>query len=316
VICHVEYIKALQNALESIVDSMKQTDQDIPQAFSRLRTVFFEKKRSEYENKNIFHDLSVMKNRIQTGQYAETDFIQRNRFDTGRRTEEFLRYMEGYIHQSEQWATILKPILRRGDVQTITDICPGWAPKIELALIKLGYTGNITVFDKSHHPIKHLLSMISLFKPLYTISEKTGNVLSTTKKPQSDLTVCNHIVDDLLFSVYADATGIPLNQLYLDENMYIQATEKISHSRKITASFPELFVQRINQFIPLHGIFVMMHYPGMTESSLQLKPWIIFCNSLIQNIYMEFLSAGYTHIQKQKFHKKTPEVFILQKNKH
>jgi hypothetical protein len=223
--------------------------------------------------------------------------------------------MQGYITQSNKWSEILKPILKRNNIQTITDVCPGWAPKIELALTSLGYTGTVTIFDKNNHSTKQLQSMITSFKPLYTIMEKTGDVLSKSRKPQSNLTVCNHIIDDVMLSMYARSAGTPLDQIYLTEQLYIRATHEIVHREKMFDDFPDLFVERIDQFVPYNGIFIMMHYPGLTESSLRLKPWITFCHAMINNIHTKFLTTHYKQLDVRGVYQKTPDLFILQKLK-
>jgi hypothetical protein len=79
--------------------------------------------------------------------------------------------------------------------------------------------------------------------------------------------------------------------------------------------FPDLFVERIDQFVPYNGIFIMMHYPGLTESSLRLKPWITFCHAMINNIHTKFLTTHYKQLDVRGVYQKTPDLFILQKLK-
>lgn len=233
-----------------------------------------------------------MYSRIIGRQYVETDFVDRNRFDAGRRTEEFFRYLEGYIKQSKRWERILKPVLAHTHITSITEICPGWAPKIELALGRLAYTGSITLFDENLTSMKKLEDFAHFFYPELQIHTKTGNVFSKTKKPQSDLTVCNHIIDDLVLSLYTTNTRMQLYDLYESENIFIQATQNISKNHQLITQAAETITASLLRFIKKDSLLIIAQYPGLTETSLHLTSWIQCIHTVATNVYILLTQKG------------------------
>lgn len=266
-------------------NSIIKTAQDISK-FVRHNTL------TSFEQKNVQRDIDIMYSRIIGRQYVETDFVDRNRFDAGRRTEEFFQYMEGYIQQSKRWENILKQMLTQHKISSITDICPGWAPKIELALGHLQYTGSVTLYDQDTKAMKRLTSFIHNFCPNLRIRSHKGNVLSKTAKPQGDLTVCNHIIDDIILSLYARNERIPLHTLYKSEASFIQITQRISNNPTFIKKAAESIAISLLRFLKKDSHCIIAQYPGLTESSLELITWIQQIKTVTKDIVATIKNEG------------------------
>lgn len=239
---------------------------------------------SSFEEKNILRDLEILNKRAMSGQYKETDFLQRNRFDAGRRTEEFFHYIEGYIEQSKRWERILKPVLAENHITSITDICPGWAPKIELALGHLEFTGTITLFDQDATAMKKLKNFTHYFYPSINLVQHKGDVFSNAKKPHSDLIVANHIIDDLILSLYTKKYRIHLETLYASEKSFIQTTNDICTNQTFLREATNTIIYALHQFVSPTNMLVIRQYPGLTEASIGLTKWIKCIAKITQEI--------------------------------
>lgn len=280
----------------------------------KIETLLAQGRFSDFEQKNITHDLQRVFEKLSSGLYRESHFIDRSGFDSGIRTEEFFHYLEGYVSQSKNWARILNGLLKVYQPNNIMDMCPGWAPKIELALLSLKYDKTVYLFDRSANSLKKLKSFVETFSPQYRLRLKTGDFFSNQQKPKSSMVVANHILDDLLLSLMAKRVGVPLSQLYATEGSFVQITKQIMQEKTITETFPDLFYRQMNQFISPKGVFVMVHYPGLTESTLALRQWIKFCHTLFKECMQIFLQHGYRDITKTlTVPSRHQQIFAIQK---
>lgn len=240
---------------------------------------------------NLNHDLDFLLQRLRAGAFAETDFAGRNLFDIPRRTREFFRYFFGYYAQAQTWAAILAEC-NLSQAERVIDLCPGWAPKIEWALQKLGYTGEVVIYDKSASALENVGAFMELFSPAYTLRRVQGD-LQDEHKPVASVVVANHVIDDVLLSHFADLWGYDQNTLYESEKTYAELALRIAAAEPERKNFQEKLFSELMSFVAPGGIFIATHYPSLTEEFLGLTSWTKTCADMLLALRAHFVEAGF-----------------------
>lgn len=233
------------------------------------------------EKNNIQRDLQLISSAINSGEYLSTEMLNRNRFDTQKRTYEFFTYIEGYYNQAKQWQTILQQIITE-NTQTVLDIGPGFSPKIELALQRLDFKGKVSVLDKSSAALsglKKFLALMSIPFDLDVICED----LYAVQQRSFDLVAANHLFDDLLLDGFCSDHNRPIVDIYENEANLVSITNDIicnfdfeNLSQKLSQSFPRLVSEG--------GHLLFRHYQGITEMALNLESWFEFTTSFFEKV--------------------------------
>lgn len=267
-------------------------EQNISKILKRLLITLSKKKFSSFELGNLEHDLAAVEARLEAGHYAHSDFIARNTYDIPRRTEEFLVYLQGYHEIAQIWAKVLKPIITE-NTKCVLDLCPGWAPKIELALHNLAFSGTVQMWDVDLSSTKRAMDYMKLFKPNYDLQQVGTNLLSGDSQIKSDLIVANHIIDDLLLYKFCMRNKIELSSLYGSESLLIAATEGIITDKKIQKEISSRLVSVVDTTLSKGGFFVISQYAGLFEKANHLDNWILFCKEILDDIKTELFKKSY-----------------------
>ena len=247
------------------------------------------------ERDNIYRDLSLMMSRIKSGEYRDTDFSARNQFDTLRRTYEFFNYLIGYSEQAKFWQALIKQV----DLDShsrVCDLCPGSAPKVELALIKENFSGTLVIADQDPIANHQMKIILDIFSPCYTYSFKERNVFSL--KSQYDLITANHVFDDLLLYEYSQSSRLSLRDLYESEPLFSDITMQIMNNKECALNMMSKVYKLIKRCLKKKGYFMMTHYLGLTESALNLLDWSIFVYRIMREIFGRFIDEQYQIIDK------------------
>ncbi len=213
---------------------------------------------------NLERDLSAVLRRLHAGEYARTDFVERNVFDVPRRTREFFSYMEGYLRLAGRWIEALDgfPISELDDV---VDLCPGWAPKIELALLRTGFRGTVVVVDTDARALAALSSLIAGFAPPFTMAAECADFFAPPAR-RFRCAVANHVVDDLILSRFAPE---PSSSLYEDEGALVAAWLKIAErADEVVAGFPAELAEAFSRWVAPDGWLLLSHYDSFVDELL------------------------------------------------
>lgn len=271
---------------------------DLDQVLARLQTLFEQETRHEFERSNLIHDLKAVIDRLENDHYKASDFIARNKFDIPRRTEEYLQYLQGYNRVALTWSQLLHPLIT-DKTQAVLDLCPGWAPKIELALYDLDFSGNVFLWDLDTTSTARVIEFMRLFKTNFKLSSIDSDIFSSTDKIQTDFIVANHIIDDLLLYEYCKEQGLTLHEVYGSEGHLLTAIQNITQQGK---SLQQKLTQNLVNFIETHlqvnGSIVLCHYAGLLESSKDLEHWVTFCTEIQKRIRDELVQSGYFDQQR------------------
>jgi len=240
---------------------------------------------------NLMNDLKHIHLRLKTNMYAESDYEKRDIFDVPRRTEEFLRYFSGYDEQGEFWASILKPLITT-KTKTILDVCPGWAPKIELGLWKLRFKGTTHLVDYNPSSLSSIESYLKMIGSDLKLVNHNDNFFYLKSLPQMDLIVGNHIVDDLLLHEYCEKSQVMITSLYESENAMLKATEEILKLGMIDQKvFADSVSQVIISLMKQNSYIVLSQYKGLFERTHRLTEWSNFVGEIFRHIESNLLKA-------------------------
>jgi hypothetical protein len=265
----------------------------------------------EFELSNLTQDLQHVLLRLQTKMYQESDYENRNIFDVPRRTEEFLRYLAGYDFQGEMWSLLLKPLVTQ-ETQNILDLCPGWAPKIELALWKSGYKNNVYLLDTELNSIESIIRYMHMLKADLKIITTVGNFFTSPSIPKMDIVVANHIIDDLLLNEYCATHNQTLAQLYASEEKLLAAVSDIcQHDKSHQSDYQKEFALKIStqlvSFLKPSSHLVLTQYAGLFEKAHQLDKWVDFVSSIFDLVATNLEQEGLIDIKKDVVSNLSPE---------
>lgn len=270
---------------------MNQKNQ-LSDILSRLQIQSSEKVMTEHELNNVIHDLQEVEDRLHAGHYQHSDYLARNTYDIPRRTEEFLIYMQGYQQVAFTWTKILTPLINK-NTKHVLDLCPGWAPKIELALHHLGFSGTVHLWDVDTTSTKRVMDYMDLFKPNYKLSQIKTDLFTSTSNIKSDVIVANHIIDDLLLHEYCKQNQSELSILYGSETEMFAAVTKIINTKKFQREIINKLVKVIEKNLADGGFIIISQYAGLFEKANKLDTWVLLCKEIMKLTRDELVSKGY-----------------------
>ncbi len=215
---------------------------------------------------NLARDLTAVVARARSGEYQETDFLVRSVFEVPRRTHEYVTYLRGWNTQAARWAALLRAV---GVPPVVVDLCPGWAPKIELALHQLDYAGTVHVVDRSAASLAVLQDFLAVVRPRFTVRPVVRDVMTGDAPARGGLVVANHVVDDLLLDRWATRHGTSTVDLYEDEDLLRAAWRGVvKDGPGLRASFPRELARGLAAFVDVDGTLVTTHYASLVERLL------------------------------------------------
>lgn len=221
---------------------------------------------TEREAQNLARDLTAVEQRLASGEYAETDFVARSVFEVQRRTHEFVTYMRGWHAQGQRWSQLLTALGVPDDV--VIDLCPGWAPKIELALMQAGFRGRVVAIDRSEESLTMLQEFLAVLQPSFTVVPVVEDVMGAPERPShtARLVVANHVVDDLLVDRWVRARGGSLAAIYDDERLLAEAWRGVLRDApQLLPAFPRDAAHALARYVADGGTLVVSHYSSLIE---------------------------------------------------
>ena len=247
------------------------------------------------ERDNIARDISLLVSRIRSKEYENTDILNRQSFDTCRRTFEFFNYLIGYYNQATDWVNLLKQI-PIDTINSICDLCPGSSPKVEWALQRLGYDKCLTIVDKDRIAVTQMKVLLNVFAANYSTDFHQLDLFVAEGK--YDLITANHIFDDLILNEFCLSRSIDLRVLYSDEKQFQLAIDEIQRTKNSMDMACQLrdFLQR---HLESGGYVIMTHYVGLTEQALQLQDWSEWVYQIMGQLYVLLIEGGYLRIDSQ-----------------
>lgn len=226
-----------------------------------------------------------------------------------------------YQYAIETWVEIFKEFEFK-DVKNITDLCMGWAPKVELALIKTNFEGRLIAIDNSKKNMKILLNLINQFNFKYSIKTKCLNILNPVKNIKTDILVANHIIDDLFLYLFLGNEKKVYDLFSQPENLK-KIWLKIINDKNIYQKIYDGLREFILNTLVDSGLLIIAQYTGYQEKLYNLEFASNFCKKFLQKLNDDLinnyrfisiekpLTSAFNNFQDPYFMK--DEVFILKR---
>jgi hypothetical protein len=198
--------------------------------------------------------------------------------------------LDYYQYCIETWEKLLNSIDLR-DKSKIIDLCSGWSPKLELALIKTNFKGDVFIIDESKENLQCLLALISPFNKNYKIKPVLADLLKESCSIHADVVLANHIMDDLLISLYLKKRNLKINPF---ESMILM--KKIWKEMLIDKeSFNKIFYRLRNFLYSVtnkSGYILIAQYCGYQENLYGLCLASQACKKLAKRITDSLVDSG------------------------
>jgi hypothetical protein len=249
---------------------------------------------SDIEKENIKRDLQLISSTIDSGEYQSTELLNRNRFDTQKRTYEFFSYIKGYYEQAAHWKMMLQNIVNENTL-SILDIGPGFSPKIELALKLLNFKGNLTVLDKSESALSGLKDILALSGTPFKLNCICDDLFLVQTTPY-DVVTANHLFDDLMLDGFCRAQGRSLVEVYESESSMIHITQEIINTFD-TQELEKCLYHCFNSLVRPGGYLLLRHYQGITEKALELEQWYEFITRFFNKVIYRLTNEAFSLLE-------------------
>lgn len=215
---------------------------------------------SDLARENLGRDVRALLERARAGEYERTDFEARNIFDVARRTHEFLAYLGGWSEQAEAWAQVFERLELTGD-ESIAHLCPGWAPKLELALARRGHRGRVSLIDKRRSGPDRIVAFLRLLTGALDVEVIEEDLFAASEATYA-LVLANHVVDDLLLEEAAAALSIDPPRVYEDEATLERALGELVRREDRRGELMARLARAIGRRVAPRGRVVVTHYPS------------------------------------------------------
>jgi len=257
---------------------------------------------SDLEQENLVLDLYAINERIQSGNYKYTDFVNRNIYDITQRTREFFTYFKSYYRFAKTWESILSTFPLE-DINVIIDLCPGWAPKLEMSLCYLNYSGTVRLIDKHNESLIHLDDALEMFNPRFTI-EKMASDFYFYQYSAEKLVIANHIIDDLLIDYYCKLKNVALQEVYETESVFLKVIDDIYKIMNSNYSdFVSKLAESLSPYVACGGYLLLTQYSSMSEVNHSIKNWSEFCSIIFKELQQRLLTQNFTDITSKHIFK-------------
>ena len=283
----------------------------------RLQSQLSKKTLSLDAQKRISKDLDAIYARLLKNEY-ETSGIVENAFDVPDKSKQFHTHLKTYARIGRSWIKVLR-CLPINNYPEIVDICPGYAPKVELGLLYSHYKGRVIVLDVDASATKTLTKFMELFDHEFSIQSLVRDLFSRDKR-QFNFVIGNHVVDDLILNYFAVKEGVSMSDLYEKEGEFVKMWGKIlenekDNSEEISKKLTEVF----DSLIQHNGYLCLSQYKSYMEKMLDLHRSYLFSKKVFGRLIAALCHKGFDRVSLPKestsgrSHFSNNEVVILRK---
>lgn len=172
-----------------------------------------------------------------------------------------------WLYCADTWTRILLRLLTP-DTKTVYDLCCGWSPKIEMALLSTQFNGTVCAVDISRPALLLHRNYMHLFRPKFRVRYGPHDILGTgnLRLPKADLIIGNHILDDLLLRAYSLTVQTPDYELFEKPEILESVWKTILKDTARTAKVIRQFVAFTGAHLADGGILALSQYPGYQDT--------------------------------------------------
>jgi hypothetical protein len=262
---------------------------------SRLNKLISRKKLSGLADRRLARDLEAVCQRLEKNEY-ETSGIVKNVFDMAEQSRVLYAHLKTYARIGDAWSEIFKilPIKRFAE---ILDICPGFAPKIEIGLFYRGYKGRVVVLDKQKAAVTNLKKIMSLFRPDFEIVPYARNLFFPARK-KFRMVAGNHVFDDLILEYFCEKNRIDSRNIYEKEGRFVKVWGMIlRQNRDFEDELVDKFSGVFRSLTEKGGYLCLAQYKSYMEKMLSLDNSYSFTRKIFRKVITNLLRNGFLKLQ-------------------
>ncbi len=206
--------------------------------------------------------------------------------------------LDYYQYCAETWREIFLSFNLQ-KIRSIIDLCPGWSPKIELALLQTKFDGTIIAIDKSQEALDCFHTLIDPFPKKFQVRVVKANILDNSPNfdRKTDMVVANHIFDDLLIDYFLGKQGKTNINVFQDRKYFEEIWEDILKEKNIEEiifdKLKDLFLQLVNK----NGYFIVAQYFGYQEKLYNLEKAYYLCRKIMKRVVSEFTRKEISYLR-------------------
>jgi hypothetical protein len=216
--------------------------------------------------------------------------------------------LDYYQYAIETWQKIFGEI-DFSKINSIVDLCPGWAPKIEIALLRTNFSGRLIAIDKSKENTDCFNKLFAPFESKFKVTTlnidlfKRMNKLTNLER-SSDLVIANHIIDDLIMDIFFRKNNFfKKEEVFENPKRMKNIWDEILKHEEIFNEAKDKIKKIIDKTVNLDGYFLMTQYLGYQENLYGLKGVCIKCKSIAEEIKNDLIFKGNYKEERNKISK-------------
>jgi len=197
--------------------------------------------------------------------------------------------LDYYQSATETWRKILGKLNFR-KLKTVIDLCPGWSPKLELALLETDFSGILYAVDKSKDNLNILKSLIGPFPKKFIVRYMHADILNLSKvftNLSADLILANHIVDDMLLDNHLKGNRSNI-ELFENPVLLRKTWLEISDFTGIKDGLKRILASKLNP----GGYLLLAQYLGYQENLYKLWGAYKKCKGVVDSLKTDLLKTG------------------------
>jgi hypothetical protein len=176
---------------------------------------------------------------------------------------------------------------------SVLDLCPGFAPKLELALHYAGCEGRVLLVDKERATLDELLTLISAFGVRFSAEPRVLDV-ERERPPRAPFIAANHVLDDIAMNRGASLLGVALRAVYEREELLRALWSRVlAEGSAVQAYVLESIVSLFDECLEPDRVFVYAQYPSDAERMLGPADVTAFNARLASDVLAALVARGH-----------------------
>lgn len=220
--------------------------------------------------------------------------------------------LDYYQYCVETWQYIFQQI-DFSTINTIIDLCPGWAPKIEMALLKTNFKGTIYAIDENKDHLDTFHTLIDPFEKQFDIQLCNTSIDQIDKTTISvvDLIIGNHIIDDLLINQLSKSSNNSFTSVLTSPNNQVLVSQLITNHPFIINDVSYLLLNLVDTLLSKNGYLLLSQYTSYTDKLKNRSD--ITSQKIMFNLKKHFKKINYIDRSKTLFPTTEKQHYFTQK---
>ncbi|MCB0328044.1 MAG: hypothetical protein KDD70_00230 [Bdellovibrionales bacterium] len=226
---------------------------------------------SPLEEDRLLRELINVDRRLRTRDYTIHSH-NTGTFNLVERNRDFFTELQFHSSMGRTWEKVLDGV-QLSSHRAILDLCPGYFPKIELALLYKNYRGEVRAINKDGEALEQMNQFLKMFNAPFTFSYTVSDLLDASDKFEpASLLLGNHIIDDIYIDFFGRELGFSSTELYSDQDLlerFWRCILKESTLRR--GAVVSYLVEALGALTAERAEVVLVQYPSYIERQLGIQ---------------------------------------------